>query len=140
MKINFKNPNLNKLSTNQLKQVADYWQRQFLLNEATRDDFNRIKCPITNKYYSADKLHVCHIVDRAKMNTRYDQDNVFLGSSYSNTFEAQEMIDGYTSLHHKRIEDHFGKDYVNKLYDKAEEIKLMDREDYIDIIKKYKDG
>ena len=135
--LNFKNPDFDKLTTNQLKQVADYWQRQYLLSTAERDSFGRIKCPITGKYFSEDKLHVCHIVDRAKISTRYDLENVFLGSAYSNTFEAKQMKDGYKSLHHARIELKFGKEYVDKLHERAEEIKLMSKEDYIELIKKY---
>lgn len=135
--INFKEPNFDKLTTNQLKQVADYWQRQYLLRHADRDPFNRIKCPITGKFYSEDKIHVCHIVDRAKITTRYDLENVFLGSAYSNTFEAKRMKEGYKSLHHARIELKFGKDYVDKLHERAEEIKLMSKEDYILLITKY---
>jgi len=108
-----------------------------ILIQAERDSFGRIKCPITGKYFSEDKLHVCHIVDRAKISTRYDLENVFLGSAYSNTFEAKQMKEGYKSLHHARIELKFGKDYVDGLHERAEEIKLMDREDYILLITKY---
>jgi len=136
--LNFKNPDFDKLTTNQLKQVADYWQRQYLLSTAERDSFGRIKCPITGKYFSEDKLHVCHIIDRAKISTRYDLENVFLGSAYSNTFEAKEQVEGYKSLHHKRITDYFGQDYVDILKARGDEIKLMSKEDYIELIKKYK--
>lgn len=135
--LDFRNPDFDKLTTNQLKQVADYWQRQYLLQVAERDEFNRIKCPITGKYLHEDKLHVCHIIDRAKISTRYDLENVFLGSAYSNTFEAKEQVEGYKSLHHKRIIAHFGQEYVDILKARGDEIKLMTKEDYITLIKKY---
>ena len=125
---------IDKLSTNELKSLCDSLLREFLIKKAEKNDFGRIFCPLEKRWLSEDKLHVCHIIDRGKMITRFNPANVFLGSANSNLFESKIMTKGYQSLHHKRIEDVFGEDLMIFLKELSEERKLYSREDYLDLI------
>lgn len=128
-----------KLSTNELKNLCDSLLRDFLIVKAEKNDFGRIYCPISKKWMSEDKLHVCHIIDRNKMSTRFSPANVFLGSAYSNLFESKIPYKGYQSLHHKKIEDAFGEDLITFLIEVSKDRKLYSREDYLDLIKFFKE-
>lgn len=129
---------LDKLSTNELKNLCDSLLREFLIRNSQKNEFGFIHCPITNQWLRKSELNVCHIIDRGKMSTRFHPLNVFLGSAYSNLFESKIMIKGYQSLHHKKIEDWFGKDTINTLKEISKERKLYSREDYIDLINFYR--
>ncbi len=124
--------------TNDLKKIADYWQRKSMLNCAERNTFGRILCIITNKWLDEDKLDVCHIMDRGKMCTRYYDDNVFLGSSYSNRVESGEHIKGDISVHHRKIYDILGEKKIQSLKLLSEQRCLLSREDLVNIINKFK--
>lgn len=136
--INF-NIDLDKVKkTNDLKKIADYWQRKSMLYCAERNQYGRILCLITNKWLEEDKLDVCHIMDRAKMCTRYHDDNVFLGSRYSNRIESGEYIKGGGSVHHRKIYNVFGEKKIQGLKLLSEERCLLSREDLVNIINKFK--
>ena len=128
-----------KLSTYELKSLCDSLLRDFLIKKAEKNDFGKIFCPITKRWLSEDNLHVCHIIDRGKMSTRFNPANVFLGSSYSNLFESKILYTGHQSLHHKKIEDAFGKDLMDFLQKLSEERKLYSREEYLDLIKFFRE-
>lgn len=140
--MNFKSPpkDLSKLKISELKSLADYWQRQYLLRNATRDGFNRVHCPITDKWYKEDKIHVCHIMDRGHINTRYNPLNTFLGSAYSNTFEAQVSAEGFKSLHHKKIKESFDTSHIDYLISEAAVIGPKEKDFYIDLINFYREA
>lgn len=129
---------IDKLTTNELKNLCDSLLRDFLIKKAIKNSFGNIYCPLTKRWWSHDKLHVCHIIDRGKMSTRFNPANVFLGSSYSNLFESKIMVKGYQSLHHKKIEDEFGRDIIDFLEEQSKERKVYSREEYYDLIDFYK--
>lgn len=140
--IDFNTEDLPNLKISSLRRIADYWQRQYLLKHAVRNGYNKILCPIKNKYFSEDQMQASHYIDRSKMCTRYDEDNVWLISSYSNMWDAKEQTEGYKSKHHKEYEDFLiykiGQKRLDNLIDKSKNFCILQRKDYIDIIQKFK--
>jgi hypothetical protein len=136
---NFNTEDYDSLSISQLKRQADYWFRYYLLKKVKRDGIRKIYCPLTNRYYSEKYIHICHFIDRGKsMPLRYSEDNCILCSSYSNTFEAQELVEGHKSLHHKKFAEYLGEKKVGKLLELSNKLTIFARQDYIDLIKKFR--
>jgi hypothetical protein len=140
-KLDYSTDDLEKLPNSDLKKVADYWLRQYLLN-ITAGFGERIWCPLKKQSYHKDQVHVAHFYDRGIMNTRYDLINCHLISSQSNTFDAQIQAEGYKSKHHKEYEFYlievYGQDEFDKLTERAKVLKLFKKEDYIKIINTFK--
>lgn len=138
MKIDYNTTDFTSLKTSELKRLADYWFRKYLLSKAEKNRANKIYCPLTKKWYKEDKMHVCHYIDRIILKTRYSEDNCILGSSYSNTYEAQVPKEGYKSLHHYRLEEFLGSKKIKKLLQESKDIIIFAREDYINLINKFR--
>lgn len=136
-KIDYNTEDFDKLSISDLKRVADYWLRQYLLKQSSGFG-DRIWCPIKRQTYHKDKIHVAHFIDRNVMGLRYDLDNCHLISEQSNMWDAQTPKEGYKSLHHYDYENYLGEYKVNALKYRAKEIVILNRQDYVEIIKKYK--
>lgn len=140
--VDFNTEDLSKLKISSLRRIADYWQRQYLLKHAVRNGYNKILCPIRNTYFSENKMQASHFIDRSKMCTRYDGDNVWLISSCSNMWDAKEQVKGYKSKHHKDYEEFLiykiGQEKLNDLVEKSENFCILQRKDYIDIIQKFR--
>jgi len=140
----FNTTEYDKLSISQLKRQADYWLRQHLLKRdgyvSGGNSVNYIFCPLKNKSYPLNQIECAHYIDRAIMNTRYDLTNVHLVSKQSNSFDAQVQIDGYKSLHHKDFEEYLGSQIVKDLRERSKIMKLFQREDYIEVIEKFRNN
>jgi hypothetical protein len=139
-KLDYNTEDLENLSNSDLKKVADYWLRQYLLSQVISIDFF---CPIKKRWFPSEKLmHVAHFYDRGIMSTRYDLVNCHLISSVSNTFDAQVQVEGYKSKHHKEYEfyliEKYGQEEFDKLTERSKEMKIFYKEDYIEIIKKFR--
>ena len=138
-KLDFNTKDLESLSNSDLKKIADYELRNFLLK---RETF--IWCPIKKKTYHKNEVHCCHYYDRGIMSLRYDLKNVHLISAVSNTFDAQVQVEGYKSKHHKEYEEflvnEYGSDVLDYLAEKSKELKIFYKEDYIEIINKFRNG
>ena len=139
-KIDFNTVDFEGLKISDLKRMADYWMRQYLLARANRNGYNQILCPLKNKWYSEDYIQASHFIDRSCMNTRYDLDNVTLISSHSNMWDAQESAEGFKSKHHKDYSEYLGEKKVQELFDKSKIIRIFARQDYIDNIIKFREG
>lgn len=139
-KIDFNTEELDKLSNSQLKRVADYWMRQYLLKTAERNNRNQIYCPLKKKWYSEDKMQASHYVDRNRHCTRFNLENVHLISLQSNMYEAQVMVDGYKSLHHKEYSEWLGEKKVQKLLEMSENLCIFTQSDYIEFIETFRNG
>ena len=141
-KTDFKTDDLDSLSLSQLKRVADYWLRVFLLHN--QKDNTYLWCPIKNRTYHKDKMHVSHFIDRAVMSTRYDLDNCHLISEDSNVWDAQISADGYKSKHHKEYENwlrkELGEERFEKLLEKSKTITIFAKKDYIETINYFKNA
>ena len=142
-KLDYNTEDLDSLSNSDLKKVADYWLRQFLINSSSRFG-ERVWCPLKKQSYHISKMHVAHFFDRGIMNTRYDLKNCHLISANSNTFDAQVQVEGYKSKHHKEYEDflikEYGQEEFDKLTERSKELKVFYKEDYIGIINKFRNG
>ena len=134
----FETEDYEKLSSSQLKRQADYWLRKYLLKN-TDSNGNRYFCPLKERWFSAEQMHVAHFIDRSSICTRYDLDNCHLISSNSNTFDAQVQVEGFKSLHHKEYSDWLGEEKVKQLIEKSKQICLYYPSDYIEIIKKFRE-
>ena len=134
-KLDYQTEDLESLTISDLKKLADYWLRQYLL-ENTENKNGYYLCPLTNKRLPENKLHVSHYIDRNCYTLRWDLRNCHLISSNSNTFDAQVQIEGYKSLHHKMYEEFIGEDLVKQLTQESKEQKLLYQSDYIEIIKR----
>lgn len=139
-KIDFNTEELDKLTNSQLKRVADYWLRQYLLKNAERNNSNYIFCPLKKRWYPESKIQASHYIDRNRNCTRYDLDNVHLISSQSNMYEAQIQVDGYKSKHHKEFAEYLGEKKVAELFAKSEKLCIFAQEDYIRIIETFRNG
>ncbi len=140
-KLDYNTEDLERLSNSELKKLADYWLRQYLLR-ASVGFGERVWCPIKKQSYHKDQVHCCHYYDRAIMNLRYDLKNVHLISAVSNTFDAQVQVEGHKSKHHKEYEEFliekYGQEEFNKLTEMSKELKLFKQEDYIKVIKQFR--
>lgn len=137
-KIDYNTEDFDKLSISDLKRVADYWLRQHLLRNANRLSSGYIVCPIKDKGFPESRIHVAHFIDRNVMGLRYDLDNCHLISEQSNMWDAQIPKEGYKSLHHYDYENYLGDVKANKLKERAKDIVVLSRYDYIEIINKFK--
>ena len=135
--LDFNTEDLEKLSLSDLKRTADYWLRQYLL-KTTEKINNKLYCPIKKKWYSEDNMQVAHFIDRVVMNTRYDLDNCHLISEQSNVWDAQIPKEGYKSLHNYDYEMWLGEEKVKILLEKSKIIRKFAKEDYIEIINKFR--
>ena len=140
-KLDFNTQDLEDLSNSDLKKVADYELRQFLLRKAGN---NYIFCPIKKKNFPQENMHCCHYYDRGIMSLRYDLKNVHLISAVSNTFDAQVQVEGYKSKHHYEYELYlrsiYGDEVMKYLLDKSKEVVIFYKTDYIEIINKFRNG
>lgn len=131
----------DKLTISQLKKQADYWLRQYLLKTTTGFG-SRYWCPLKKQSYHEIDIHCCHFIDRGIMELRYDLKNVHLISAVSNTYEAQIQVEGYKSKHHKEYEEwlleEYGDDVVKDLRERSKIIRVFQREDYIEVIEKFR--
>jgi hypothetical protein len=137
----FNTKEYDKLSISQLKRQADYWLRQSLLNEVGNSDY--IFCPIKERKYHKSQMEVAHYIDRGySMWTRYNEMNCKLISKQSNSFDAQIIVEGYKSKHHKEYTEYllteFGQKYIDDLHRVAGNKNLFTREDYIQTIEKFR--
>ena len=137
-KLDFNTKDLESLSNSDLKKIADYELRQYLLRR--EGDVNYIFCPLKNKNYPKENMQVAHYIDRGIMNTRYDLTNCHLVSKQSNEWDAQVTKDGYKSLHHYDYEQYLGEQIIKDLRERSKEIKIFYKEDYIKIINKFRNN
>jgi hypothetical protein len=142
-RLDYNTKDLESLSNSELKKVADYWLRQHLLR-TTAGFGNRIWCPLKKQSYHESSMHVAHYYDRGIMSTRYNLVNCHLISSVSNTFDAQVQVEGYKSKHHKEYQEwlisEYGQEEFDKLTERSKELKIFYKEDYIQIINKFRSG
>ena len=140
-KLDFNTQDLESLSNSDLKKIADYELRQFLLRKAGN---NYIFCPIKKKNFPQENMHCCHYYDRGIMSLRYDLKNVHLISAVSNTFDAQVQVEGYKSKHHYEYELYlrsiYGDEVMKYLLDKSKEVVIFYKTDYIKIINEFRNG
>ena len=142
-KLDYNTEDLESLSNSDLKKVADYSLRHFLLR--TSAGFGeRIWCPIKKQSFHKSDMHCCHFYDRGIMSLRYDLRNVHLISSISNTFDAQVQIEGFKSKHHYEYELYlrsiYGDEVMKYLLDKSKEVVIFYKTDYIKIINEFRNG
>lgn len=138
-KIDFDTTDFDKLKISELKRIADYWLRKYLLKNAKRNNLNQVWCPIKERYYNEDKIQASHFIDRACLNLRYNTDNVHLLSEHSNMWDSKIMVEGYKSKHHKEFERYLGEDLVRYLLEESKKIRIFARRDYINTIEKFRD-
>jgi hypothetical protein len=136
-KLDFNTTDLESLSNSDLKKIADYELRQYLLGKQKNGIY--YYCPLKKKNYPLTQMQVAHYIDRGIMNTRYDLSNCHLVSKQSNEWDAQVPKEGYKSLHHFDYEQYLGEQIVKDLHEKSKELKIFYKEDYIEIINKFRD-
>jgi hypothetical protein len=139
-KLDYNTKDLESLSNSELKKVADYWLRQYLLSIHKNGIY--YFCPLKNKNYGLSNMHVANYYDRGIMSTRYDLINCHLISANSNTFDAQVQVEGYKSKHHKEYQEwlisEYGQEEFDKLTERSKELKIFYKQDYIEIINKFR--
>lgn len=121
-----------KLST--LVKFADYFFRRFLLGKAPRNTRQQIYCPLTEKWWDEDKIHVCHLSPRQYLFTRWSEDNCILCAESSNVWEDKILEGNGETLHVKKLKEILGVvDKVN-----TSSLGPPDKQDIINLIKKFK--
>lgn len=133
---------INKLSTNELKNVTDVYFRKHLLSKAIKNGKGEIWCPVKEKYYSEDKMHVAHFRDRHHIETRYNEDNCHLISEQSNLWDSKIPYENYKSLHHYEYEIYLrkkiGDKKVEDLLCKPHNLSIFAKQYYIDLINEFR--
>lgn len=119
----------------ELKKQADIALRQYLLKTTPKKN-GKYYCPLKKKYYPPHKMQVAHFIDRGVYHLRHDLRNCHLISEDSNVWDAKVVVEGYKSLHHKDYEEYLGKEMVEQLKKESTEYKVLQIEDYEEIIKK----
>ena len=141
-KLDFKTEDLESLSNSDLKKIADYELRQYLLGKQKNGIY--YYCPLKKKNYPLTQMQVAHYIDRGIMNTRYDLTNCHLVSKQSNEWDAQVQKEGYKSLHHFDYEvflkNSYGENIIDILKSKSKELKIFYKKDYINIINKFRNN
>lgn len=141
-KLDYKTEDLESLSNSDLKKLGDYWLRQFLLKREGNHSY--IFCPLKNKNYPVENMHVCHYEDRANLWTRYDLQNCHLISAQSNTWDSQILVEDYKSLHHKEYSEwivkKYGEGILEILREKAISTETFRKENYIEAINKFRNN
>ena len=131
---------LESLSNSDLKKIADYELRQYLLGKQKNGIY--YYCPLKKKNYPLTQMQVAHYIDRGIMNTRYDLTNCHLVSKQSNEWDAQVQKEGYKSLHHFDYEvflkNSYGENIIDILKSKSKELKIFYKKDYINIINEFR--
>ena len=139
-KLDFNTQDLEDLSNSDLKKVADYELRQYLLRTVKNPQF----CPIKKRMVDTYNMQVAHFIDRQCIALRYDLRNCHLISKFSNEFDAQVQVDGYKSKHHKEYEEflveEYGSEVLDFLREKSKEVKIFYKEDYIEVINKFRNN
>lgn len=129
--------NLEKLKSKELKVIADKELRKYLLLN-TQHKGEYYFCPIKQKWFHESKMHVAHFIDRGIMITRYDLTNCHLISEASNSYDAQIVVKGYKSKHHKEYEEflieRYGENTVQDLKNKSTILDVFTKDDYINVI------
>ncbi len=134
-KLDFKKDDYSAYTNSELKKCCDYWLRQYLL---FRGENAYYYCPLKKKFFPTKDMHVAHFIDRQCMNTRYDLTNCNLISAQSNKYESQIPKEGYKSLHHFQYAEWLGPEKVKNLLDKSKIICILAKEDYLELINKFK--
>lgn len=141
-KLDYDTKDLEFLSNGELKKLADYWLRQYIIFNLK--DKNLHKCPLKKRIFKVSKMHIAHFFDRNIMATRYDLNNVHLISEQSNCWDALISKTGYKSLHHYEYEiwlrDKIGDNKFRELLSKSKEITIFAKVDYINVINKFRNG
>ena len=139
-KLDFNTEDLENLSNSDLKKIADYELRQYLLRTVKNPQF----CPIKKRMVDTYNMQVAHFIDRQCMALRYDLRNCHLISKFSNEFDAQVQVEGFKSKHHKEYEEflveEYGSDVLDFLRKKSKEVKIFYKEDYIEVINKFRNN
>lgn len=130
------------LKISELKRMADYWFRYYLLSKVSRNGKGGIWCPIKEKHYPEDKMHVAHFRDRHHIESRYDEDNCHLISEESNLWDSKIPYGNYKSLHHYEYEVYLrkkiGHKKVEKLLHSTHNLSIFGRQYYIDVINEFR--
>jgi len=141
-KLDYNTEDLESLSTSELKKIADHALRQYLLRTTENNNGNYF-CPLKQRWYPENKIHVAHFYDRNRLRTRFSLDNCFLISEQSNMWEAQVPCEGYKSKHHYEYEiwlrKKLGEKKFEDLLQESKKLIIFAKEDYIDIINNFRD-
>lgn len=138
-RLDYDTEDLENLTNGDLKKVADYALRKYLLS---KQESTYYYCPIKGRSYSSDNMHVAHFIDRGIMRLRYDLRNVHLISAESNSWDAGTKKEGYKSQHHYDYEiwlrEELGEKEFEKMLEESKELIIFAREDYIKVIKQFR--
>ena len=143
-KLDFNTEDLENLSNSDLKKVADYELRQYLLR-TTSNINGKYFCPLKKRWYSCNKIQVCHYIDRGySMWTRYLLKNCHLMSEETNCWDSKISVDGFKSKHHKEYQDYlinvYGENILNELEEISSNTDVFSKQDYITIINKFRNN
>ena len=140
-KLDYNIEDLESLSNSELKKLADYWLRQYLLENHTHQYFT---CPLKNKKYPVDQMQVSHFFDRHILSLRWDLFNCHLISKESNEYDSKIMVKGYKSKHHKDYEEflieEYGSDIIEVLESKIDISRPFIKQDYIKTIENFRNA
>ena len=143
MHIDYDDPILDHYSANQLKKVADYAARKYLIKHSDG------KCFITRRYFHPEDMDVAHYIPRGKICLRYDLRNIHLTSRRSNQWDNSQYNEGKWGLlskhefeYRSRLMEVYGNHIIETLQDVVETSRgtVYTREFYIETIENFRHG
>jgi hypothetical protein len=137
--INFKKiGDLEEYTTSQLRKIANYYLRKYLLQNSERNGKGEIFCPLKKKWYHEKDMEVSHYISRRCKHLELELDNVILSAKDSNTWDNLIFLTEFgVSQHIKDYTDYIGNDKANKLKELKNKtpIQIMTKDYYINKIK-----
>jgi len=125
--------NYPKKSLKQLEALADKWFSYFIrLRDA--DEFGFVKCCTCNKRLFWKDVDCGHWIKRGHDSTRYDEKNC----SAQCRFPCNRRNNGEHEAHRMFIEKKYGEETAAVLKYKSSYIQRFRKEEYIEIIERYK--
>lgn len=121
----------SKLRTLQKKADKEFSRYVRLVNS---DDSGMCRCVTCNRSFRWDDIDAGHYIGRRFISTRYDDRNVHPQCKYCNRF-LEGLKDEYALFLIKK----YGKEILDELHQKKNEIANLTHEDYQEIYEMYKE-
>lgn len=97
------------------KEVRELIREYFLLTSKHSPSIGAYFCPLKRNWYIKDQMQVAHYIDRNRICTTYEEDNLLLVSKASNIWDAQIPHKGFKSKHHYDFARYLGPKKVEEL-------------------------
>ena len=142
MKLDYYTEDLDKLKISEIKKIAEYFYRQYILKITESNSKGEYFCPLLEIWLPENKMQVSHFIDRNNIELAFDLNNTWLISEKSNVWDAKIPMEGYKSKHHYEYEmwlrKKIGNKKVNKMLSIKRNFSIFVRDIYKKVINEYR--